>query len=406
MILAFSFSNVLSILIFILIISFIIAWHELGHLLTAKKFNVYCYEYSIGFGPAIYINKKHETHFAIRAIPLGGFVKMAGEEGLEEGEVVKDNNGNEIPQDRILANKSLPKRALVMAAGGIMNMILAIILFYFYLSFNDISSYVGKEKATGFVAVVSENQINVAPDSILEQKGMERGDIVNIIETRLVEDGAEQTQFVKYEISKFNDIIDALNSKVPNKIGQTQEIKLTYTDVSDNNSTHTIEVSRKRYKDENNEEKIELIGLSQNFKAYEYNGFSALYGAWHFFGYYGFEVTKAFGRLFVGDISNLSGLVGIYKTVDTVTSSNAVGFKTKFIDIIYLGGALSFSLGFFNLIPFPALDGGRLFFLALEGIRKKKINPNVEATIHFVGIIILFALMIFINIRDIIGLFR
>ena len=94
-ILAFSFSNILSIIIFIVLISIIVAWHELGHLLTAKKFNVYCYEYAIGFGPVIYKNKKHETYFALRAIPLGGFVKMAGEEGVQEGEILKDNNGND-----------------------------------------------------------------------------------------------------------------------------------------------------------------------------------------------------------------------------------------------------------------------------------------------------------------------
>ena len=107
----------------------------------------------------------------------------------------------------------------------------------------------------------------------------------------------------------------------------------------------------------------------------------------------------------MGDFSSLSGLVGIYGTIDGVTSSAAVSFGVKVLNMVYIAGAISFSLGFFNLIPFPALDGGRLFFVALEGIRKKKINPNVEATIHFVGIIVLFALMIIINIRDIIGLF-
>ena len=123
--LAFDLSNIGTILLFAIMICALIAWHELGHLIVAKKCNVYCYEYSIGFGPVIYSNKKKETHFTLRAIPFGGFVKMAGEEGVEDGEVLKGNNGEEIPRDRILANQSLGKRALVMAAGGIMNMILA-----------------------------------------------------------------------------------------------------------------------------------------------------------------------------------------------------------------------------------------------------------------------------------------
>ena len=80
-------------------------------------------------------------------------------------------------------------------------------------------------------------------------------------------------------------------------------------------------------------------------------------------------------------------------------------FGVRVLNIIYIIGAISFSLGFFNLIPFPALDGGRLVFVGIEAITKKKVNPNVEGTIHFVGIILLFALMIIINVRDIINLF-
>ena len=92
MILAFKLMSIVNILLFFIILCATISIHELGHLLFAKKFNVYCYEYSIGFGKAIYTNKKGETHFCIRMIPLGGFVKMAGEEGLEEGEELLDNN--------------------------------------------------------------------------------------------------------------------------------------------------------------------------------------------------------------------------------------------------------------------------------------------------------------------------
>ena len=166
---AFDFSNIGTILLFAFIICFLIAWHELGHLFVAKKCNVYCYEYAIGFGPIIYKNTKNETHLCIRAIPLGGFVKMAGEEGLEEGEVLKGNNGEEIPSNRVLANQSLGKRALVMAAGGIMNMILAVICFYFYVSFNH--PYVDSNE-TGFVEQIHTNEIMVATDSLLEEKGM------------------------------------------------------------------------------------------------------------------------------------------------------------------------------------------------------------------------------------------
>ena len=108
--------------------------------------------------------------------------------------------------------------------------------------------------------------------------------------------------------------------------------------------------------------------------------------------------------MFLGDFSNLSGLVGIYETVDTVATESG-SFGAALVNIVYLMGAISFSLGFFNLIPFPALDGGRLFFLGIEAITKKKVKPEVENMIHTVGIFLLFALMIIINIRDVINLF-
>ena len=150
-----------------------------------------------------------------------------------------------------------------------------------------------------------------------------------------------------------------------------------------------------------------LIGLVLVFKgqitAIVNNAFSAIWGTWHFMAYYTGEMFRALGNLFMGDMSNLSGLVGIYETVDSVATESG-SFGATLINIVYLIGAISFSLGFFNLIPFPALDGGRLFFLAIEGIFKKKVNPQVEGTIHSIGIILLFALMIIINIRDVINL--
>ena len=406
MFLAFSWTNILSIFIFIILIAIIIAWHELGHLLTAKKCNVYCYEYSIGFGPVLFRNKKHETHFELRLIPLGGFVRMAGEDtGGENGEALLDNDGKEIPKERLLNNQSLPKRALILAAGGIMNIIMALLFFYFYVSFNDISGLVGKEKATGFAQIITSNEVNIGKDSYLATLGMERGDKVFQVQTRLITDGNDR-EYTTYETKNFNDIIEAINSGVPTNVGQYQDIIFSYYDVNDNNVAKEAKARRDAIKDENGNITVTILGIGQNYKAYEYNALTGLYGTFHFTGYYAIEVIKAFGKIFAGDISNLSGLVGIYKTVDTVASSTQVGFGVKFLNIIYIAGAISFSLGFFNLLPLPALDGGRLVFVIIEAIRKKKINPNVESMIHFIGIIVLFALMIFINIRDIINLFK
>ncbi len=410
---AFDFSNIGTIILFLLMICFLIAWHELGHLIAAKKCNVYCYEYSIGFGPVFYRNKKHETHFCLRAIPLGGFVKMAGEEGLEEEEVLKDNLGEPIPSNRILANQSLGKRALVMAAGGLMNIIMALFCFYFYVSFNK--PYIDSDE-TGFIEMVYTNEVIVSKDSLLAKEGMETGDKITIIQTKMIDNGVAGEEKT-FKTKNFNKIQKAINSSVPEKESQVQEITITYEDVSDNHSVHEIMVTRKyeavldengdfTYDDHGNKIfGVSKIGLGQNYEFHEYNALTGLYGTWHFMGYYLSEICRSFGKLFTGDFSGLSGLVGIYDTIDTVATDSTVSFGTTFLRMVYITGAISFSLGFFNLIPFPALDGGRLVFVALEAIRKKKINPNVEATIHTVGLFVLFALMIIINIRDIIKLF-
>lgn len=405
---AFDLSNIGTIILFVLIICFLIAWHELGHLLTAKKCNVYCYEYSIGFGPVLYKNKKHETHFCLRAIPLGGFVKMAGEEGLEEGEILVDNNENPIPSNRVLSNQPLHKKALVLAAGGLMNMILAIICFYFYVGFNK--PYINSD-VTGFITMDNTNTVLISSSdenpSPLYVNGMESGDKITFIKTKLDSENTYQ----EFEISKFSHIQEALNSKIPSKENQVQELVITFTDVSENDMEKTISVSRKAYYPVNEEGKesvnlsLTVIGLSQNHHFHEYNALSAIWGTWHFMGYYTTEIVKAFGRLFTGDLSGMSGLVGIYDTIDQVATDDSVSSGTTILRMVYITGAISFSLGFFNLIPFPALDGGRLVFVAYEAIFKKKVNPKVEGTIHSIGIFLLFALMIIVNIRDILNLF-
>lgn len=402
--LAFDLSNIGTLLLFIIIIAFLIAWHELGHLFVAKKCNVYCYEYAIGFGPVLYKNTKKETHICIRAIPLGGFVKMAGEEGLEEGEVLLDNNGNEVPKDRVLSNQSVGKRALVMAAGGIMNILLALFCFYFYISFNKI--YVSEtEYVTGFVQQVNTNETRISTDSLLADAGMETGDEIIKIETNL-----NTGEYEVYTIKNFADITSAIDSCRPEKSGDIQNIKITYVDVSDN-QTKVASVARNAYfeVDENGNEtenlKVSTIGLAQNYKIHEYNALTGIYGTFHFMGYYTVEVCRSFGELFRGNMDQLSGLVGIYGTIDQVATEGDFAFGARVLNIVYIIGAISFSLGFFNLIPFPALDGGRLVFVGIEALTKKKVNPNVEATIHFVGIILLFALMIIINVRDVIKLF-
>ena len=122
-------------------------------------------------------------------------------------------------------------------------------------------------------------------------------------------------------------------------------------------------------------------------------------------GYYTTEIVRVFGNLFTGDFSGLSGIVGIYDTIDTVATDQTVSFGTTVLRMVYIMGAISFSLGFFNLIPFPALDGGRLVFIVFEAITKKKPSPKVENIVHTIGFFLLIGLFIFISFSDVLRIF-
>ncbi len=382
MILAFKLMSIVNILLFFIILCATISIHELGHLLFAKKFNVYCYEYSIGFGKAIYTNKKGETHFCIRMIPLGGFVKMAGEEGLEEGEELLDNNEQPIPKERIFGNAKKGPKILILAAGGLFNMILAYLCFFIFL--------------IGYGVVnTSEPIIGIVENGELAKT--EISDQAYITKVEVLLDG---NQIVEVVPNNFNDIGNAILKAKPTAEGQERTIHFTYKEnkkAKEEKEATLVMTSKVQEKDGESIYYFDKIGYQATMKKYGF--FQAIPKTFAFMGEYFVEMCKAFGQLFTGKFENLSGLVGIYEAVDQASSIGGV------TPIIYIAGAISFSLGFFNLIPFPALDGGRIFFVLVEAVTRKKVNPKVEGLVHSIGFILLFGLMIIINIKDIIGLF-
>lgn len=384
MVFAFSFSTIIKILLFLLILCATISIHELGHLLFAKKYNVYCYEYSIGFGKAIYTNKKGETHFCIRLIPLGGFVRMAGEEGIEEGEELLDNNEQPIPKERIFGNAKKRHKVLILAAGGLFNMALAFVCFFIYLVGHGVPNY-----NQPYVQLVENGEIAKQTDMPSQ---------AYITKLSITLDGNDIV--VDEEIKDFDDISAAINKATPTAEGQTRVITFIYKKSENSKIEKTAVVTMaslaKEHEDGTTSYYYGKIGFSLTM--YKYNFFEAIPQTFVFMGKYFIEICKAFGQLFTGNLSNLSGLVGIYEAVDQASS---VGVTP----LIYIAGAISFSLGFFNLMPFPALDGGRIVFVLYEGVTGKKVSPKIEGIIHTVGIILLFGLMIIINVRDIIKLF-
>lgn len=345
----------MTIIYFILILSLIIMIHEFGHFICAKKAGIYVYEFSLGMGPQIikWHRKNDETEYSIRLFPIGGFVAMAGED------VTVDEN---IPVEKRLQSKTWFQRFCVVVAGVTMNFILAIVLLTI-IAFID-----GPMVNKAIVGSVEENspfynaQIEVN-DRIIKINGNSTNsyDMFNL-EYQIALTGKE-TSFTVRKPS-----------------GEEKTYNITPNSI-DGEAKYSYGFSLK-YEEEQ--------GFFKHIK-YAFSRFFSL-------------ITQMFYTiiyLIIGklSLSNLSGPIGIYSIVGQAA-------KLGFVNLIYLTALLSINVGFINIIPLPAFDGGRLFFMIIEKIKGKPVKPEIENRIHSIGLILLLILMAVISFNDILKIFR
>lgn len=346
---------ILNILLFVFILGFIIFVHEFGHFIWAKITGVYVYEFALGMGPKIFSKKGKETEYTLRAIPIGGFCQLAGED-------VDDDELKKIPEDRRLQSKSAFQRFLIMFFGAGNNFISAIlILFMIALIFGG----------------VSMNPVITGVDDSLPafKAGIKEGDVVVKI------NGNKVT--TSDDISLFLSVAD------PEK---TSSIVVRRDD-----ELLTFKVKPKKIK-ENNEESYRYgimlqqekeTGLVNAFK-YTFNKTKSIFK----------QMTYTVVYLFTGGIklNQLSGPVGIYSIVGEQS-------KTGIANVLYLVAFLSINVGFINLLPLPAFDGGHILFIIIEKIKGSPVSPELENKIHTVGLMLLMLLMLVVTINDILRLF-
>ena len=418
----------MTLIYFILILGITVFIHELGHFLCAKKFGVYVYEFSIGMGPRLFKfkRKNDETDYCIRLFPIGGFVQMAGEE-IEE-------NSN-IPKNLQLQSKKAYQRLIIMLAGVFMNFLLAIVLLFFLGLFNS----------------VSFNNVNVT-NSVVE--GLNDGDKIVAINDHFV------NNYDKLALEMTIASKNPFNMTVKDKNGNKKNVEITPVNVgssgliygkdygfsvsdltvtSSNNTnikegfiikkingvdvtsyTGALELLNK-VSDENltitflDKENLIDVSITPTTKKDKSSGYS--YGFYitgtqekGFFAAIKYAFYKFFSTLeqmiftifylITGKISlsMLSGPVGIF---------NAVGVYAKygFSNLVSLLCLICINVGFINVLPLPAFDGGHVLFIIIEKIRGKKVDPKVENTIHSIGFILLILLMIYVTFNDVIKLF-
>ena len=385
----------MNIILFILSLSLLIFIHEFGHFLFAKIFNVYCLEFSIGMGPAI-ISKKFkkdaETTYSLRILPIGGYVSMAGENIDNDEEKQLD-----IPYQRTINGVNPWKRAIITVAGVTFNFIFALIMLAIFIFFNGVST--------------DDNTIKVASNSYASQSGLSSGDkIVALKDIRIIDNKTtvvyedsdcidkrcETNYFNSIKVYLDNDQIDtAINKYLENNpnANLTQEVTVIFTHKGTNgeNSTSLI-------REYNNETKsFPLYGLEGATRVPGF--FEGIGLTFKTFGRIIGLMFKAIGSLFTPEgFNSLGGVVSMYKSSSEMA-------KEGILSYIWYIAIISVNLGFFNLLPIPALDGARFYVSIIEGITKKKLNPKIEGYLNMAGLIVLFSLMIVVTIKDIVGLF-
>ena len=342
-----------TLILFIILLGSIIFIHEGGHFLFAKLTGIYVYEFALGMGPKLFSFKKGETVYSLRAIPIGGFCQLAGEEGEDE----------DLPKDRTLPGKKPWQKFLVMFFGAGFNFISAILILFF------ISLVWG---ATSTEPILS----SVEKDTPAYEAGLRKGDEILDINGHDI--------WTIDDISLYITIADPTDAT---------EFKVK----KENGSVETYKIKPEKTKVDDEERYIYGIGMQGE----ERHGLGA---ALEYTVVKTGSLFKQMGvtllNLFTGGIrlSQLSGPVGIYEVVGAQASGGLAS-------LLYLFSFLSINVGFINLLPLPAFDGGHILFIIIEKIKGSPVKPETEAKFHAVGLFLLMLLMIYVTFYDILRLF-
>ena len=337
----------LTIITAVIMFGVLITAHELGHFVIAKASDIKVEEFSIGMGPAIFSRKKGETLYSLRALPLGGYNKMAG---MDPGDDMDDPRG--------FNKKSVFKRMAVLAAGSLMNFVLAAI--FFAIVFMSIPADPTNENIVG----------NVLEGGVAAEAGLQTGDVIMAVNDT--------------EINTWMELVNIIHNK-PN-----EELVLTIQRGQDIFKVNVIPEYDK-------ELGIGLIGINPKYQKLGF--FQAVWTGFARTVSLTVMVLQAFVQMFTGKTPlEVAGPVGI---VQIVGQAAEVGI----INVLQLAGLISLQLGLINLFPIPALDGSRIIFTGIEGLRGKPVDPDKENFVHFIGFVFLMGLMLLLTYQDLVRMF-
>jgi regulator of sigma E protease len=348
-----------SILIAVLIFGLIVVIHEFGHFAAARSCGVLVEEFAIGMGPVLLKKKVGETLYSLRAVPIGGFCKMLGEDAASE-------------DARSFSGKPARQKALILVAGAAMNFVLAFVIFL-----------VGA-LAQGFTVPQVRSLVEGSP---AEEAGLLPGDRItrmNGVAIRIYED-------FMFEMSSANGSPIELEFKRGGEKLQTAVVP--YLDPESQSYKVGFMVAAKNGIFAKPIEGIEKAGIAETIGQ-----------SFHMIGFFVRATVIGLVRLVGGklNIGEMSGPIGIVTVIgDTYKATESVSLGDRILTMLQLCGFLSANLGVFNLLPLPALDGGRLVFVLFEAIRRKPVPADKEGIVHLVGFVLLLIFAAFIAVSDI-----
>lgn len=412
---------IISALKIIFLLGFLILIHEAGHLIVAKLCKVKVNEFAIGFGPTIWKKQGKETKYALRLIPLGGFCSMEGEDERSEDK-------------KSFSQASIPKRIAIVIAGATVNIVFGLLVYFILMSTSN--TYITNQIDTtleGYVAneiglqqgdkIVKINNKNIKSKIDLS-KIMEKsnGEEINLKIERngeILEYNIKPTEVKSKSTGMYLDNNCKVLTVEKNSAAEKQGLKTNDKIIKVNNNEINGNINKiaeiMQQKDQNTilvtierqKEQINIELTPDNVSSY-YLGITLKQSDKTLTNYliYGGIETKEFAFSILKNVKQIfTGGVSVDQMMGPVGISEIVAKTNGFREFIYMLALISLSLGVTNLLPIPALDGGKILILIIEAIRRKPLNEKTEINIQLIGFSILIALSLYITYNDILRIF-
>ena len=370
---------VLKLLIAVVVFGLIVFVHEFGHFIMARLMGVRVNEFALGMGPRLLKFKGKETEYSLRLFPIGGFCSMAGEDAAGGGSVTETDPDVDPNDPRAFFNKKVWRRILIVVAGAAMNLLLGFVVLvtYFAVFTKPVAEGEPAMYASKIIAQLNE-------DAPAYQTGLRVGDDVLSINGKRV-----YTNF---------DLANILQTDEDGKFDFT--VRRDGEKVALNGVTFDIEV----------DEETGTRYLKYDFKVLgvKKTAWTTVTQAARMETSVAVMIWRSFGDILTGKygLNELSGPIGTVEAIgDAAVNESDQGISIDWESLLMMTVIITVNVGVLNLLPFPALDGGRLVFLVFEGIFRKKVPPKFEGMVHVIGFVLLLLLMVVVAFSDIWKLF-